>query len=515
MKQPTFYISTPLYYTNAAPHLGHLYSTLYADFIARYKKEQGYQVFFVTGADQHGEKIFNQAQLQNESPEIFIEKQTKHFLMLWKKANIQFTHFSATHNLDHQQFLQQAFLQLQKQKFIYLDEYQGQYCVNCESFQVITSQQKNSDEKCQICQRSLKLLSEENYFLKISQIDQKEIQKLMGQWKEAIPEVNFMNQLNDLFRMKNWDFSITRKKLSWGIVVDKKREQKAYVWFDALLGYISVLNSEEQKQIWENKTTEIVQVIGKEIMKFHLIYWPLFLKFLDYRLPNTFLIHGWILQKKAKMSKSQGNVVNPFHLIELYDAEVLRLYLASLMNPHLDIDYDETDFQNFYESFIVNNLSNFHYRILSMCAKYQSRFEEIDLTKQKTPTLVEEEQFLQKQITDYHYAWKKFQIAEVVQIIFRLVDYGNQIIHKKAPWKLHSNNQNSELSEVLYRLIRLLKLTADFLKPLTPDLSEKIYTTLGNSEEFKKMYKITLNIFKNFKLNQFQHLYERKKLSRP
>ncbi len=500
MIKKTFLVTAPLYYVNSSPHLGHLYSSLFADFLARYKKMQGYQVFFVMGADQNGQKILNASQDANIGVKKFVDKNTTKFKELWKLANIGYTHFVETSSFNHAHFVQLMFQKLKDDQQLDYKNYVGLYCVHCENFHPQTS-----NTKCPLCKREMKKFLEENYFLKFNLNAQKQIQKLILQWQKK--EKTFTNQLKDFFAQRSSkDFSITRKNSPWGIMVDYDQNQFAYVWFDALLGYISVLNPQEQTLIWKNSKTEIIQIIGKEIMKFHLIYWPTMLMRLDYRLPNDFLVHGWILKNQTKMSKTTGNTISPVKIINKFDADVVRLYLCSIMNSDSDVTFNTRDFYKFYESFVVDNLSNFHFRIITMCKKYLP-----DIQKQKIEDSQSLTNFMDEFIEEYHQFWVTKSFTKIFKQIDTLLNNGNQMINHEEPWKMHKQKKYNELTMTMLKLLNILKIVADLLNPIAPSISKRIYASLNCRIIHSNFYKTNVKLQQLSDLEKITYLYEKEK----
>ena len=484
-----FYISSPIYYANARPHLGHLHSTLYADVIARFQREQGKTVVFVTGCDQHGSKIAQVAKEKKQNPEIFIQEQTKLFLTLWKKAGISYTHFVQTHSLEHQTFVINTFKNLIENNHLYQSQYRGFYCLNCANFLSSRSSNSQSFDFCTNCQKNAVFLEENNFFLRVSNQQKEQLLSFINQQKKQNIAPHWFNQLDDLLSLPSLDFSLTRsrKNLSWGIDLGKEfTNQIAYVWFDALLSYWSCLSKNLEKQLWTNPDTEIVHVLGKEITKFHLVYWPLLCWNRNYRLPNHFLIHGWLLNQGQKMSKSVPiSVIDPETIIQEYGVDVLRIYLVSLMHPQLDVRFDSKLLAEFYQVNIVNNLSNYYYRVLSMVKKYKLIFESNPSWKKQ---LHLEANQIQKTIEGYIQSYQesliKFVPAKALEHIFSFLDYGNKFIEEKKPWNLFKSDHHY-LNFVLYHCLLITKVSAILLRPIAPCLSKTILAQIDLSSETK------------------------------
>lgn len=505
-KNAPLYISTPIYYVNARPHLGHVYSTLYADFIARFHRNQGKKVFFITGCDQYGSKIAAAAQKQGLKPQVFVTKNTAYFLTLWKKLQVSYSHFVQTHDKLHHNFVTESFHQLWKTKAIYFGHYKGLYCVSCENF--VTEEKIlliNGTESCFFCRRAVTFIKENNYFLSVNQEDRTILKNNLDHWKRTSPGNNWMNQVDDFLQKAVLDFSITRANLKWGIQLPEQfHEQTVYVWFDALLSYISVLNQKEIKQIWKNPNSTVVHILGKEISKFHLIYWPLVLQKLTYQLPKRFVIHGWILENGQKMSKSIGNIVDPDKIIAQYGVNVLRIFVAFLIRPEQDIKYTDTILDDFYRSYLIYNFSNYCYRIASMLKKRPADFTDIHhLQKIFGQEQVVWELKLQRFIDQYLYHFHNFHIGKAVQTIFALLDFANQQVDTLKPWKMKNNDH---FNFIFYYFLLVIKIVALFFDPIAPDLSNQLFQFL--QIEGKQEFNLQLFWKKPFFINKMIKFFE-------
>lgn len=499
-------ITTPIYYCNSELHLGHLYSSFYADFLSKFYKNEGYKVYFLTGVDQHGQKIFKNAKNKNLNPKEFVDIQTKKILKLWKESDLNFTHFVRTTDEKHKKFVVDLFKELLEKKELILKDYEGKYCIYCENFIF----KKNINNKCDVCSFDLINLKEENYFFVFKKEFIEEIKKIIQKYKNDNKEIKYLNQLDKYLEKEQIDFSISRNNIDWGIVLDEKKNQKAYVWFDALLGYVSVFSSKELEEIWKNNNSKIIQVLGKEIIKFHLVYWPILLKKQNLKIPDNFLIHGWILNKESKMSKSLGNVVSASEFLKRYDSDVARLYLAKLMNPQLDVTFNMKNFDEFYNSHIVKNLSNFHFRLLSMVKKFKIDFIDIENNKEEfKKDLLLENKIIENYINNFKKKFKEFKIAKAFDELFKLLDYGNKKITIEEPWNLFKNNKLKKLNFVIYILIVILKIISDLISSFTTKISQKIKKDLSNIKNINDIYEINLKFYDKFTVKLIKHLYEK------
>ncbi len=510
VKKKLVYISCPIYYANAKPHLGHVYSTLYADIIARFASQEGKKVFFITGCDQHGNKIFQTAQKDKKTPEEFVQTQTREFIKLWKKIGISYTHFVQTHSPIHENFVNKVFTQLKNNNHLYSGKYQGFYCFGCENFlSQETAKKLKTQPVCPDCQKQLVFLQESNFFLKVTDKYKNNLQTFFANQQKNQPNFHWLKQLQNLLDKPNLDFSVTRNRssLNWGVVLDKQfNNQIAYVWIDALLSYWSCLKPQWQEKIWRDPDTEIIQVLGKEITKFHFIYWPLLCWMLNYRLPNHLVVHGWLLNQGEKMSKSKPiTVVEPEFLLKKYGVAVLRVYLASLMNRQTDMRFDLKLLEVFYQTHIVNNLSNYFYRTLTMVQKYQVTFTSLLLKPQHQEERTTITETIQKLVDQYHSFFKQFAVADACQTVFTLLDYANHFIERKKPWVLAKQNPEY-LVFVLYHCLLIGKIIGLMLQPIAPQLSLQILKDLGLDSDVN--WSLKLNWSKPFVVKEITKMFK-------
>ena len=494
MKKPV-YISTPIYYVNSQLHLGHAYSTLYAEYLANFYRQRHHPVIFVTGADQHGQKILLAAQAHNLKPGDFIRTQTQQIYQLWKTLEISYTHFVETHQLAHHQFVQEQFNKLLKQNTLKMRTYRGWYCVNCEMF-VKQPTRTASSNICPTCQTPLTQTSENNYFFQVDNTSQNAICRQLAKWETTTPLIKYFADLTSFVRLANWDFSISRSSLKWGIPLLDQQNQTAYVWFDALFSYLSILQPAERKLIWQHDAnSHIIHVLGKEISKFHLIYWPLLLAKTGFRWPDQFLIHGWLLNKTTKMSKSKGNTLMVMPYVNRYGLSVFRLFMASLMFPDRDIEIHDGVFEDFYTSHIVHNLSNYCYRVLKMVQKYRwippSKFQ----SKLNQPS--------QQLFDAFAKQFQAFNIGKALQLFFDYLDLANKHIEQQKPWQLAVANP-VKLQNVLADLLLVIRNIPAFLQPIVPKLTSQFQHWLPNCNH---QFTWQINQLQNLQLTKIAPLF--------
>lgn len=330
----TFYVTTPIFYPSGIPHLGHAFTALYASLLADYKKLIGYDVFFATGTDEHGQKIENAAKKENLSPQELVDKNCNIFKELWNKMGIKYDYFIRTTDENHKRVVQKTFDILLKKGYIYLGVWNGLYCISCEENYTETNALKKDNILC--CEHGHKLIekNEESYFLKIKSFNKWIIDLLSTNKEFLFPQNRAKELINNFLKDdKLEDLSITRTTFDWGIKTINNPKHVVYVWLDALLNYITLLGYQSSNpgnfnKFWLSKDTEKIHLIGKEITRFHCIYWPIILKMLDLPLPNKIISHGWIITSTGKMSKSLGNVINPIEIIDKYGRDAFRYFLS-------------------------------------------------------------------------------------------------------------------------------------------------------------------------------------------
>ncbi len=476
-----FFVTTPIYYPNDNLHIGHAYTTILADYIVRYKKLKGYDVFFLTGSDEHGQKIDDNAKLKGEDTLTFVTKKINNFKYLWEKLGIDYDKFIRTTDKEHETFVANTFVKFQKDNLIYKDDYEGWYCKSDEAF--FTETMLNEEHKCPTCGKEVFLLKEESYFLKIAEFKDW-IKKTLEEGEILFPK-NRVNELINNFVNNLKDLSITRTSFTWGIPVIGDEKHIIYVWMDALLNYISALTYPDSKwtpdEVWsKNSNVEILQLVGKEITRFHSIYWPIMLNMLNYRKPRV-LAHGWLVtDDDVKISKSLGNVVNPLTLIELYGRDSLRFYLINNIVTGEDGKFSEQLLVENTNGILVNKFSNLVSRTDGMVKKYFN-----GIVPSRGKILLDDETFYAELITIQNKFDKEimaFKFSNSTKTLVAFIEAVNDYIDKTAPWKI---TDQERLGTVLNILISSIFKSAVMLSPVLVDSSEKISVWLKTPLDFK------------------------------
>ncbi|MBH8622587.1 methionine--tRNA ligase [Spiroplasma sp. hyd1] len=468
-----FYVTTPIYYPSAQLHIGHAYTTTLADILNRYKKLDDYETFFLTGSDEHGEKIEKKAKEAGVTPFEFTTMIVNNFKLLWNKLGIEYSKFIRTTDQAHEQGVQKIFSKLYHKGDIYLGEYEGLYCVSCEEF-LTESQLDKITQQCLVCGNKPKKVKEETYFFKVSKYSQFLINYYNAHPTFIEPEARKNEMLNNFILPGLTDLSVTRTTFSWGIKTLENNKHIIYVWIDALSNYLTALGylSEDEtlfNKFWNNTNVEILQLLGKEIARFHTIYWPSMLESLGLRQPNKLLSHGWILFKDTKMSKSIGNVVDPLYLIDQYGRDVLRFYLGYEIPTDHDGKFSYEMFLESYNTHLVNNIGNLVSRVSNMISKYFNG----ELLSQGTlkNDLIDS---CLLAIKNYQIVMNNYQIAKALSIVLELCNKANKYIEESKPWELEKNQETTQLHTTLATLAYVIIVSAFLLQPVLIDHAQKI-----------------------------------------
>lgn len=469
----SFFVSTPIYYPSGKLHIGHAYTTTLADVIARYKKEQGYDVYFLTGSDEHGQKIELKAKEANQTPKDYVNQIVKTFKTLWKNLNINYDKFIRTDDKDHIDAVQKAFSLLLKKDLVYLSNYSGKYCLSCEEF--LKTDQMDGAFVHNVCLKTAIDFQEETYMLRVSMFRSYLNDLFKTNFLE--PESRKNEMLTSFINNELEDLSITRINFSWGVPVLENKKHVIYVWFDALLSYISALGwgSEDETlldKFWTNG--EVLQLIGKEITRFHSIYWPILLKAINLKAPDKLLSHGWILSKNIKMSKSIGNIVDPLELIDTYGADALRFYIINNLPTNKDGSFSEELFIESFNTNLANNIGNLISRVTNMIIKYfdgilpKVKIKENHLSKLGTQT-----------IKEYEMLMDNYNMSEAVQVVLKLGSECNKFIEDEKPWSLEKENNKDKLAQILLTLQKNIIIIIYLLKPILTDSYDKMIDQMG------------------------------------
>jgi methionyl-tRNA synthetase len=483
----TFYITTAIDYVNAAPHLGHAYEKMATDTVARLYKLLGVPTFFLTGTDEHGIKVEKNARAHGMEPKAFTDKLSQEFVKAWQHCSVDYHRFIRTTDEDHRAVVHHLWRVLQAKGDIYKASYKARYCSGCEAF--LTERDLTPQGDCQTHQVAPEWVEEENYFFRLSAY-----KEVLKSYLEAHPEFvqpAFRKQevLNMLEDVQDISVSRSRSSVSWGIPVPEDDSQVIYVWIDALSNYLTGIAYAEHLEgsptdflrYWQTSqgAPNAVHIIGKDILRFHAIYWPAMLLGAGLTLPKTVLAHGFITLNDAKISKSIGNVISPFDItghFRLPNTDSVRYYLLTQTPFGSDGNFSMDDFKLKVNADLANNLGNLLNRTLSMVKKYHAG--RVPTYHREAPVvgILSEVETLASGVVE---AYRQYDFSLVAELLLKRVDQGNRLINDQEPWTLFKEERHTELANLLGNVLESLRIVAVLFQPLLPNLSQAIFTQLG------------------------------------
>ena len=476
-----YYISTAIAYTSGKPHIGNTYEIVLADAIARYKRQKGFDVYFQTGTDEHGEKIEIKAREQGVTPQEYVDKIAAEIKRIWDFMNTSYDRFVRTTDPDHEKKVQKIFKKMYDKGDIYLGKYEGLYCTPCESF---FTESQLIDGKCPDCGREVHYASEEAYFFKLSKYQDKLVEYYNSHPDFIKPDSRKNEMINNFIKPGLQDLCVSRTSFKWGIPVDFDPKHVIYVWLDALTNYITNIGydvdnpTEEFKKYWPAD----LHLIGKDIIRFHTIYWPCFLMSLDLPLPKQIFGHPWLLFGNDKMSKSKGNIMYADDLVEWFGVDAIRYYVLheipyandGSLTYELLIDRINSDLANILGN-LVNRTITMANKYFDGTVKYLNRIEPLD------KDLINSINLLDEKVED---KMSRLEIGSALDEIFDVLRKSNKYIDDTMPWSLAKEDNNKErLMTVIYNLLESIRVCAVFLKPFLPSTSDNILDQLNISDD--------------------------------
>jgi methionyl-tRNA synthetase len=474
----TFYLTTPLYYVNARPHLGHTYTTVVADCLSRYKKMQGFDVCLLTGTDEHGQNIERAAAAQGLSPKQLADQITAEYQKLWARLGIEYDQFIRTTETRHYAGAAEVFKRALNNGAIYKGQYSGWYCISCNLF----APESEALPKCEVCERPTERVTEESYFFRLSDFQQ----RLLDHYERHPGFIMPLSRRNEVVSFVSGglkDLSISRTSVKWGIPVPDEQNHVIYVWFDALVGYLTGIGFAPgaSEQSFQKYWPAQVQLVGKDILRFHTVYWPAFLMAAGLELPQQVFAHGWWLKDEVKMSKSRGNVIDPHLLLKHFGSDAVRYFLLREVPFGLDGTFSYEAFIQRVNSDLANDFGNLVSRTLTLVARnFSNGMPYPSATEGRLALDQELEKKAMATVDAYQEHMNGLAFSKALEAVWDLLAHANRYLNESAPWALTDNmDERPRLATVLYTSAEIIRIATVLLAPVLPEGCKRVWEQLG------------------------------------